>query len=398
MTLFVVALVSVLVLEYHFDASVELDLAANYANDVQAYHLAFAGVRFAQAILQLDDSNNGDGPKDYWYQVRFLPLLLGTDCIPPQQLLDPALLSALQDAASAGQSTGPPLERRTGEQSSAGAQDCVKLLITDEGSKLPVNALMPVGTGDDAQLDPTWVQIFEAFFDSFKIDHDVVGALVDWVDANEAPYHTGGAESSSYERLPVPYKAANKPMSTAGELRLVKGLGDPETLAKLFPGLPQEAMVDIDVGSNQYLTPFPYSVAELREGRAKVNLNTAPEPVLQALFAGAVPDGTRATTDAIETILKKRLEGEQFANLNEVLQSAGAALNAIVDVKSSYFRIETEGHVGVVRKRIVAVVKREAAPGGGTGGVGGSGGGGLGTGGSQPAQPQQTRLVYFKVE
>src|SRR5881296_2977800 len=46
-TLFVVALVAVLVLEYHFDASVELDLAANYANDVQAYHLALAGVHFA---------------------------------------------------------------------------------------------------------------------------------------------------------------------------------------------------------------------------------------------------------------------------------------------------------------------------------------------------------------
>ena len=52
MTLFVVALVTVLVLEYHFDASVEIDLATNYASDVQAYHLALAGVRFAQALLQ----------------------------------------------------------------------------------------------------------------------------------------------------------------------------------------------------------------------------------------------------------------------------------------------------------------------------------------------------------
>ena len=61
LTLFVVALVTVLVLEYHFDAAVELDLAMNYANDVQAYHLALAGVRFAQALLQRDDPKV-DGP------------------------------------------------------------------------------------------------------------------------------------------------------------------------------------------------------------------------------------------------------------------------------------------------------------------------------------------------
>ena len=55
LTLFVVALVTILVLEFHFDAAVEIDLAMNYANDVQAYHLALAGVRFAQALLGQDD-------------------------------------------------------------------------------------------------------------------------------------------------------------------------------------------------------------------------------------------------------------------------------------------------------------------------------------------------------
>src|SRR2546426_11096266 len=80
-TLFVVALVAVLVLEYHFDATVELDLAANYANDVQAYHLALAGVRFAQAVLQQDDPK-ADGPDDVWYKLGLLPA-----CFAPQQLL-----------------------------------------------------------------------------------------------------------------------------------------------------------------------------------------------------------------------------------------------------------------------------------------------------------------------
>src|SRR5215470_12072953 len=82
LTLFVVALVTVLVLEYHFDASVEIDLAMNYASDVQAYHLALAGVRFAQALLERDDPKV-DGPDDSWYQLGLVPA-----CFSPQQLLD----------------------------------------------------------------------------------------------------------------------------------------------------------------------------------------------------------------------------------------------------------------------------------------------------------------------
>ena len=45
-------------------------------------------------------------------------------------------------------------------------------------------------------------------------------------------------------------------MRTPGELRLVKGLDDVETLAKLFPGATSEAVADLDLGSNNYLTPF----------------------------------------------------------------------------------------------------------------------------------------------
>src|SRR2546422_4205804 len=95
-TLFVVALVAVLVLEYHFDASVELDLAANYANDLQAYHLALAGVRFAQAMLQRDDPTV-DGLDDDWYKLGLVPA-----CFAPQQLLDLATTGGGGSPAAGG--------------------------------------------------------------------------------------------------------------------------------------------------------------------------------------------------------------------------------------------------------------------------------------------------------
>src|SRR5712691_3884395 len=111
MTLFVVALVTVLVLEYHFDASVEIDLATNYASDVQAYHLALAGVRFAQALLERDDPKV-DGPDDSWYKLGLVPA-----CFSPQQLLELATAGLGEGLPTEGLDTKASTDRRIQEVS-----------------------------------------------------------------------------------------------------------------------------------------------------------------------------------------------------------------------------------------------------------------------------------------
>jgi type II secretory pathway component PulK len=254
LTLFVVALVTVLVLEYHFDAAVEIDLAMNYAGDVQAYHLALAGVRFAQALLQQAPKDT-NGPEDTWYKLGLVPA-----CFSPQQLLDMATAGLGDGLPTEGRDAKTALSQRSAdhrvEEIGQGNAGCVSLRITDENSKLPINALRPPN-GDENQPPPTvWVSIFQRFFESFKIDPEVVDALIDWLDAGDNPRGTGGAEKSYYQSLPIPYAPPNGLMRTPGELRLVKGLDDAETLAKLFPGATLEAIADLDLGSNNYLTPF----------------------------------------------------------------------------------------------------------------------------------------------
>src|SRR5262249_8103204 len=163
-TLFVVALVAVLVLEYHFDASVELDLAANYARDVQAYHLAMAGVRCAQALLQQDDPKT-DGPDDLWYKLGLVPA-----CFAPQQLLALAAAGAGEGLAAGGADTkGAAFVDRLLADASPGDAGCIRLRITDEDSKLPINALMSPPTSPNpppGAVGPTnpWVAIFQDFF------------------------------------------------------------------------------------------------------------------------------------------------------------------------------------------------------------------------------------------
>jgi len=392
MTLFVVALVTVLVLEYHFDASVEIDLAMNYASDVQAYHLALAGVRFAQALLQQAPKDT-NGPEDTWYKLGLVPA-----CFSPQQLLE---------LATAGLGDGLPTERRDAktaveqrmadqrlEDMSQGGAGCVSLRITDENSKLPINALRPPN-GDENQPPPTvWVSIFQRFFESFKIDPEVVDALIDWLDAGDNPRGTGGAEKSYYQSLPIPYAPPNGPMRTPGELRLVKGLNDAETLAKLFPGATPEAVADLDLGSNNYLTPFsaeqtptgtPTGTPTANQG-PRVNVNTASPEVLNALIAGVQTEGQTARSSAegiVEEIVAKRQE-KKLKSLNEVGQGVNlAALNRVADVKSTHFRIESVGVVGIVQKKIVVVLKRDAPQ---------------ANRANLANQANQTTMLYFKVE
>jgi type II secretory pathway component PulK len=341
-TLFVVALVTVLVLEYHFDAKIELDLAANYAREVQAYQLAVGGMYFARALLQ-QDGRQADGPDDMWFMTKEMP------CISPQQML--TLAEAGGDTAAPVFADGQEAGQTDLENQSA-EQGCVSLRIIDEQSKLPVNALMP--TKEDEEVNPTWQAIFEEFFLDFQIDPDVIGALVDWIDANDTPSGLGGAESSFYAGLETPYEVPNRPMRTPGELRLVRGV-DTDLLNKLFPAKLPEEMPDVDVGSNAYVTTFGSG------GEAKVNMNTADEHVLRALLLG-LQGGSAGVDDIVSEIIARRQE-TQFTSLSGVsplIPDSGvqSRLAEVADVKSLYFRVESVGTVDVVQKRAVAVFKR----------------------------------------
>ncbi len=335
-TLFVVALVTILVLEYHFDASVEIDLAANYARDVQAYHLALSGVQFARAVLQRDDAQ-ADGPEDFWYRLGLVPL-----CYPPGQLL------ALDDELAAGTLVLDTPD--AAPETPAPAGGCVRLRITDEQGKLPLNALMPQGPNVT-----TWRSVFTQLFDRQQIDPDMLDALADWIDPDDVPQGIGGAENSYYEGLETPYQAANAPFRTPGELRLVRGF-DAETLARLL-GLSPDAMADVDLGSNAYLTPFGV------DQDAKVNLNTASEDVLLVLFEG-LPAGAASPPDLVEQILTQRGETQfaQMADLNNIVTDPATRtpLTQIAAVKSVYFRVESMGIVEGIRKKAVAVLHRDS--------------------------------------
>jgi type II secretory pathway component PulK len=151
----------------------------------------------------------------------------------------------------------------------------------------------------------------------------VVASLQDWKDPDELP-HANGAESEDYYlKLPVPYRARNARMQDLAELLQIRGV-----TRELYVGRdPRPGLADLT-------TVF---------GRAVVNVNTAPAPVLAALGL---------SDPEIADIVRSRIR-TPFTVVPGRLASRG------LGVGSATFRVEAEGWVsGAARARVVAIVER----------------------------------------
>ncbi len=147
-------------------------------------------------------------------------------------------------------------------QSLAGEAD-LKIMVTDLSGRLQVNAL-----GDSSKLK--YREIWRRFLllgrfainDENKADA-LLDALSDWVDKDDTEL-LHGAEESYYQSITPPYSCRNDKMTTPDELLLVKGMTS-----------------DIVYGNKEHEGIIHYITVVGDDG--KINLNTAPLPVLQAL-------------------------------------------------------------------------------------------------------------------
>ncbi len=324
LTLVIVALVSVLVLDYHFEAVVELDLADNHGSDVQAYHVAMSGMRLAQEWLAHDD-RQADGPQDTWHRIGLVPA-----CMPPQTLL--ALAGA--DMAATSLSAGLAGQEMVSGTAVAEGPDkgCVSLKVAVEEERLPVNALMPVLPDDagealteaEARMLEDWEVIFETLFIQLDIDVALLDALVDWL-------------------------GDNGPMRAVRQFSLVPGF-DAETVDKLSPFVTAYGFPRLDGETLDY---------------PKVNVNTASRQVLRTLIDG-LADGAWDVTGYVDDIMDLRqgnlLEERQFESTSELQDYLPGEVQEVFDkfatVQGTHFTITSVARVEEIEKTVFAVVQR----------------------------------------
>jgi|GEM_PF-3366044 len=215
----IVALAAVTTTAMMSNQHVFIRRASSYQSLEQAQALAVAGERFSAAILKRDFDSDGeeriDSREDDW-----------AISIPPLPIAGGTITGCIYDL---------------------NGQFNLNNLVTEEG-----------------EIDQVQLDIFRSLLNELALPSETAGAIADWIDSNDQPLDDG-AEFEYYSNLEAPYRAANRPMQSTTELRLIRGLN-------------QNDADSLDA----YNSLLPY-VSALPRGTS-ININTASPELLEALW------------------------------------------------------------------------------------------------------------------
>lgn len=296
LALLVLTLLVAIILEFDAEARRQYRDAAAFRDSFKGSVLARAAVQAARAVLQQDflldkkRKEEFDGPTDLWaFPIK-------------NYAIGDGLLNAQ---------------------------------IEDERGKLNLNDL---AAGGDPNARKAKVLRAKRLFELLQINPDLVDAIIDWVDPNEVP-EPAGAETLYYQSLRPAYRAANAPLQTLLELRLIKGM-TPEIIERL----------------SKFVTVYP------PDGDSKVNLNTADPVVIQAL------DPRISQNLAAEIV-----QGRPFKTIQDLDRVSSfepiakeLRLQNLYDVKSDMFSARMVLTVNDTTKTGTVVIQRNASDGSGS--------------------------------
>ena len=199
----------------------------------------------------------------------------------------------------------------------------IKASIEDAQGRFNLNSV--------AGKDPTSLgnlQVLRRLLDVLQLDPQLAYAVVDWIDS-DSNVSSGGAEDIDYLNLNPPYRAANRPMASVDELRLIRGF-DAKTVAALLP----------------YVTVLPVATNI-------INVNTASPVVLAALVQGL-------DLPTAQSIANERV-GKPYNNITDFtskLPQGPTWTTAGMSLKSDYFLVTLDTSIGRHERRSEALLQR----------------------------------------
>jgi len=255
-----------------------------------------------------------------------------------------AAIRDVNDARADRQSAGP----LAGDNTFSLDDTSCSVSITEESGLFNVNELKdPNGQLHRKLIDRLLrlIDLVNAQQDSSqRIGYGLVPSLIDWIDADDEVTHLPfiqrenmGAESSHYEAQRPPCSCRNRPLDTLDDLLSVKG-ATPEAVRRLRP----------------YLTCV---------GDGKINVNTAPKLVIQAL-------SERLDAALAQVILNQR-ERKPFEDVAQLRRLPGMTDNVYQDIKDAitvqatdrFYRITSQAGRAQHRCTIEALLRRNTQAG-----------------------------------
>jgi general secretion pathway protein K len=284
LVLSMVALFSAMIITFSSDESLDIELAYNFRDSIQAQYIALAGVEAARVILDQDDP--------------------GHDSLDEQWALFPAYAATASGYFEGAQLTGT---------------------ITDELSKFDLNSLAIRDGNTEFRK-----QQFQRFFTLQNIDitqeelEDLTNSIIDWLDA-DSEVTMGGAEDEYYLSLEPPYHCKNAPMDSVEEILLVKGMK-----SEYFYGTENYE------GIGKYVTAGPVSLG------GRININTASEMVLKSI-SERFTDDVVSSIVACRPFTAKDFSCARGLDLSDGSPESTWIKNNVLVVNSSRFSVDVKG-------------------------------------------------------
>ena len=311
-TLLVVALLTILVVEFTYSVQVESHMSRNSLSALQATYLARSGINIMAGALMQDNSPRAD---------------------PDDEDPDEGWISFIVHDAASGDPAGAPQTCSTlpalTDQLPRGWHICVRII--DEGAKLNFNMTRPTrapgnnatvppsGQPDQCQNEDCWVEALRRLFERGGVDESVADDIVDyWIND-------------------VPTPALGRPAQL-----FAPDFASFEDVAARFAAL-RTAYREL----RSSITALP------RTRNPRLNVNMAPPEVLSAILND---------DEVVQRIIQER-GSKHFTNSGEALEGVNNPhIRRMFDVRSAYFRLEASAVVNGIGKTVRALVWRNSAP------------------------------------
>jgi len=387
MVVTIIAILATMAMDFSYEAMINLQLTSTYRDEVKAYFLAHSAMNISRLVLfyqkQLDSmlKNNNfaqmlGGSIQLW---RLIPI----DSEFTKSFASGDLFSSLgfneikEEKVAAPASPDKEKTGGEGERAFVGKfgdfDGYFKANIEDEESKISLRNFDATPSLRNFAMTQLMLlmlpQQYNPIFENRDMDNqyttreDIVAAFKDYQDLDDKQFDfltqqdIGPPEDLFYSSLERPYQTKNAPFDSLEEIRMVRGVGE------LF-----------FLNFAERLTIYPVK---------KFNLSSLDDRMILSIICMFIRDKNHPVctdpTFTSQTNLLKRFEEykqlkmsqnplfvttvsdiKEFCSLEGlVLQEAilgVGKMEELLSSESSFFKIETIGVVGSVKKRITAVV------------------------------------------
>jgi len=230
--LWVLVLLIALATEFAFSMKGEVNTTRNYKEDIQAYHLAKAGINMAIAEILY--------PSSFHASHQDFGLIMG---------------DSTKESGRGPTKSDKTAYRTSMRQEIELGSGLITYSLEDENSRIPINKI----------TRNTLVKVLTSAGIESKEKKDVIAdSILDWIDSDKN-HRLNGAENDFYQNLIPPYFAKNAPIENLDELSKIRGIDE-----KVLYGTDQRK------GLINFFTTYNVK---------SVNPNTASHEILSIVFS-----------------------------------------------------------------------------------------------------------------